>query len=404
MPKPRYLFLSVDTPPNRGGVAELTYALSRALSKRSDQSVMIAPRTADTSIDTSLHLLRDFASEPKRRSGANAHYEDNRISDLVSKTIEAFKIDHLVLWHGFYYGPGAIRAARMAGCDSSIYVHGTELTSQFRQLLDLPEDKNEPDGFSGLRQRFLNTLCRADRVLTNSMFTQGLLQKLIPDASVHVIGCGIDRAVWERELDRMPAYSHEAKARARQEIGLPNRPTLCFLGRTVPHKHPTKVLDLLSHLPRAQLIIAGSGALDAEIDKKIAKRGLSDRVFCARDFSDAEKWQLLRASDIGFMPSGIDRATAAYEGFGIVMLEYTTAGCLAIGSGEHGLADFDQNRAPFPYTYGPLDDPRTFADTLSRLLNDTGEISRHVQKARDVIASHLLWDHVADRVEGTFRL
>lgn len=399
----KILFASVDAPPKVGGVSLLADSLSEELAERfCERAIFLGPPgTFFDRRSTSFDVYVDHQAAPRLREGRAGLIEDERIFDLVSKLIKTHDIDHVVLWHPFYYGPGATRAAQASGIPISIYIHGTELTSQIPLLSDHFDEFAPQPKSQELPHRLYRTMVGADRLFVNSQFTGNLVKKLLPDAQVTATGCGISSKRFETELGLTPEFDTLKKSVRRERLGLPNRKTISMVGRLVPHKNQSTAIELINHLKEAQLVIIGSGPNEDSLREKVSDLGLQDRVFFAGAVDEELKWQYLRASELGLLISDYSPQTGGYEGFGIVSLEYAAAGCIPVSNGNFGMSDFSVNYGAGLRILHDGKDLRQYADDLEKTLDDEVLLQSKLEFARNVIDERYTWTHVADLMGQT---
>lgn len=88
------------------------------------------------------------------------------------------------------------------------------------------------------------------------------------------------------------------------------------VGRFTYYKGICSLLQALSDVDDAQLIVAGRGPLEARYKAEIAQLGLEGRVIVANDVDDEQRNGLLASCDLVALPS-VERT----EAFGVVLLE-----------------------------------------------------------------------------------
>ena len=102
---------------------------------------------------------------------------------------------------------------------------------------------------------------------------------------------------------------------------LPEGPFLLSVGNVLPHKNVHVLIGLMERLPDRRLVIAGKKATlyGASIEREIARRGLSGRVFMPGEVSDGDRQWLYEHCDAFLFPS-------LAEGFGFPVLEAMQCG------------------------------------------------------------------------------
>ncbi len=110
-------------------------------------------------------------------------------------------------------------------------------------------------------------------------------------------------------------------------------PRIAYLGRLEPRKGLDTLLAawplIAAALPRAELLIAGSGAMQGRI-AALARAGARLRLLPGPD--DATARQILAGSDFLVAPAGYG------ESFGIVLIEALAAGALPVAAANPGFA------------------------------------------------------------------
>ncbi len=400
MAQSRYLFASVDSPPDTGGVALLAQQVSKKLmSIDGKEGVYVAPQGSYFERGSiNFKFYEDFHSDTKLRAGVGASLEDERICDLFVKLIESHKLDRIVVWHPFYYGLGAIEAARLCDIPVAVFVHGTELTSQLPQTRIGPIETPIDPMSEELGDRLRTTLESADVVLTNSSYSASLIRNAHKAAPITIVGCGIDESEYADLVKRSPFYNPGEKRRLRLRYGLPEAPTMIAVGRLVPHKNHFAMLSLLACMPEWQLLIVGDGPCYDQIVEQARELGVLGRVLIKRNVEDREKFRLMRASEIGLLVSTYNEETGGYEGFGIVMLEYAASGCMPVTNGQFGMQDF-----AIRMKGGIVLDlfNQTFDMSAAQLLDsiaDQSFMKAQLDHTRKVISDNFTWKKVAERV------
>jgi glycosyltransferase involved in cell wall biosynthesis len=161
----------------------------------------------------------------------------------------------------------------------------------------------------------------ADRVLVLSDFSSRILIDDHPDAAPRVlrVSGGVDTSSFS------PAGGMEP---ARRRLGLPIEPRLLL---TVRRLEPRMGLELLlgavaSLEGDVELVIAGSGSLEADLRALADRLGISTRTRFLGRIGETELAEWYRAADLFVLP------TAAYEGFGMATIEALASGAPVVGT------------------------------------------------------------------------
>jgi len=163
-------------------------------------------------------------------------------------------------------------------------------------------------------------------------------------------------------------------------------PTLCVLGRLVPHKQVEHAIDAIVALrvdhPEASLVVVGNGWWEESLRAYVEQRGACDAVTFTGHVSEQEKHEILARSWLMVLPS-------LKEGWGIVIGEAGSHGVPTVayasaGGTRESIADG---------TSGLLvDTPEELTETVRRLVADDAERKRLGKGAREM--SHTFsWSH-----------
>lgn len=395
--KVRLLVTSVDSLPNVGGVSTFAFELSNAFCKLGAECTYIGTRTMRFEAGTAdFRVYNDWESQPALRAGRGSHEEDKRLFDLFTGVAKAFDITHLIAYHPFYYAPAIVAAGKALSIPSAVVVHGTELTSQFPEIMAdrrVPWDRD----FSGndLRSRLGQVVTSADFVLANSGHTAALVERIAPGIRASAIGCGISRAIFDREVAESPRYDAAERRARRAALGLDTNTTIIYVGRLVRHKNLEHLIQLCSRTGLSGIIV-GNGPMRTSLESAARRSGA--RITFAGQVDEATKWQMLRAADFGYLMSIHDEQTGAYEGFGISLLEYAAAGAACIANGLYGTSDFAKDMVT---SVGGAGDPQDVAQRISAVAKDPDVLQSLTANARSAIAEQYTWDLVARRVLET---
>lgn len=389
----KVLLISVDAFPKLGGISTMTHHLANVFAELTGRSILLAPAGSHVPAghDRRYDLIEDWESDTAAREGAAALVEDRRIEMLVARIIAEERPTRILLMHGFYYGPGAIRAARREGVPISVYVHGTELTSQMIAL-----KRGAPQGETSLPGRLLCVLSEADEVLTNSHFTAGLVAEAVRVRRVRVTGVGLVLSRLSAERRQSPWTNQSQRRDRRRALGLPEGPLLAYIGRLTGHKRIDRMLRICAEMPETSCVIGGHGPARPELVDLAEDLGIASRCRFLGQIGETEKWALLRAANFSFLMSDFDAATGACEGFGIGLLEAAAAGALPVSSGVDGMADFMRGpeRPGVVLPVAPLD-PLASAALLTGLLADEAEMDAFILRGRRMISQRYNWSNVA---------
>ncbi len=114
------------------------------------------------------------------------------------------------------------------------------------------------------------------------------------------------------------------------------QPLITYVGRLMPYKNVDILLkafaQLLENMPKAKLVIAGTGESRSSLERLSQQLGITESVTFTGRISDHDKEQLLARAWVAVQPSMV-------EGWGITVLEANMCGTPVIASNVPGLRD-----------------------------------------------------------------
>ena len=203
---------------------------------------------------------------------------------------------------------------------------------------------------------------------------------------ISVLPCGVD-------LDRFSPARPDTQKDARRRI--------VSVGRLVPRKGFDTVIEALTMIPAAELVIAG-GPSRAELGadpearrlmRLAADRGVADRVRFCGAVARADMPGLLRSADVV-------ACTPWYEPFGIVPLEAMASAVPVVASAVGGMLDTVVHDVTGLLI--PPKNPRACADAINTILRDPFLQSGFGSAGRDRARSRYSWDRIAVDTERVY--
>ncbi len=125
----------------------------------------------------------------------------------------------------------------------------------------------------------------------------------LPRERITIHRTGLDHTRF-RPLDR---------AECRAKLGLAQDvPLLATVGALIPRKGQAFAIDALTHLPKAQLVLAGAGPDEAELRERARQAGLAERVRFLGPVPNAELPTVLSAADVFVLPTASEGLANAW--------------------------------------------------------------------------------------------
>lgn len=230
---------------------------------------------------------------------------------------------------------------------------------------------------------------RAARIVVSSPNLAAHAAELQPYASkCRVIPFGVSLA----RFDRTPDIEAGA-AVFRHRYG---RPIVLFVGRLVPYKGVSVLLDAVRGLD-VQTVIVGTGPLAEALAAQVDRTSLAERVSFLGELSDRDLLGLYHACDLLVLPS-VTRA----EAFGMVQLEAMACGKPVVSTDLPSGVPW-VNRHDETGVIVPPGVPGALRAAIESLLGDPGRRRRLGAGARARVACEFTVERMARRTLSLYR-
>ena len=207
-----------------------------------------------------------------------------------------------------------------------------------------------------------------------------------------LVPCGVDARKF-RPVDQ---------SKARKKLGLPDGPTVVYVGRLVPRKGVETLVEAFALLPDpldARLVVVG-GEPGVEVSLEEGRLSALAEDLEVREkvtFTGSRPQKELR---LHYGAADVAVTVPHYEPFGMTPLEAMACATPVVGSRVGGIktsvADGETG-----YLIPPKD-PETLADRLLRLLSDVALRDRMSRGARRRVKERYTWERVARLAAATF--
>ncbi len=270
-------------------------------------------------------------------------------------------------------GPVGAWLAHHLKVPNVLSVHGGDLYD--------PSKSSSPHRHALLRWSVGHLLRRADVVVAQSRDTARNVASLYGvKRPVELVPLGIER----------PPVSARGE---RREFGIPdNAYVLITVGRIVARKASLQLIETLSAVPEAVLLVVGNGPEAAALMTRAAERGVAERVRMLGQVSEATKYRALGVADI-FV------STSQHEGFGLVYLEAMAFGLPIVCYDRGGQTDFLST--PTTGYVVPLNDLDVF-NTAVAALRDSPQARAAIARHNLAAVEEFFIDRCAERYEQLF--
>ena len=298
-----HLIITRSFPPEIGGMQNLMWGLTNALSKHYMLKVFADYQDNHKNFDEQV----SFSIE---RVGGIKILRKYRKAQLVNEFIKENKVEAVIADH--WKSLELIKTNKKKIC----LIHSKEINHEKR---------------SNLNKRVLDVLNNVDTVVANSEFTNLATKCGVDVSRIVVINPGVNSA---EELNK--------KTNNKVEILLKQKsPRLITVSRYDKRKNHEKVIMALRNLkqiyPDIIYICVGHGDEEKNIKNLVTELDLDGQIMFFKDISSELKNSLVAQSNIFVMPSIVYKKSV--EGFGIAFIEAAQYGIPSIGGVDGGAAD-----------------------------------------------------------------
>ena len=295
-PRRSRVLIATDTfMPDVNGAAYFTYRLATGLAERGNDVHVVCPSdTGPSMVDhregITVHRLRSrpIPLHPQMRFTAPLG-----LTDTIADLIDRVDPDVVHAQGHFTVGRATIRAARRTGVPVVATNHF--MPDNLLHHVGVPERLRARVAAFGWRDA-ARVFSRADHVTTPTQIAANLFVDKGFTGHVEAVSCGID-------LHRFTP-GRIGRGAARQRLGLPDRPTIAFVGRLDEEKRLHEAVEAVAALRRSQvdvqLVLAGTGPLRGDLAARAAALGAD--VHFPGFVPDADLPLVYTAADVFVMP------------------------------------------------------------------------------------------------------
>ena len=304
-----YLIVTRSFPPEAGGMQNLMWGLTNAISKHYMVKVFADHNDNSKSLDENVSYSIERIGGPKLiRKYRKAYLVNDFIKN--NKNIKGIIADH---WKSLE----RIKTNKKKIC----LIHSKEINHRKGSLLN---------------KRVLKVLNNIEYVVSNSKFTKNLvINSGVDGKKIIGINPGVEPS---KELSKEILFEAEDMLQHKN-------PRLITVSRLEKRKNHEKIIMSLRNLkqlyPNIIYTCIGYGEEEENIKKLVKELNLENQVLFLKNISPELKNALLAKSNLFVMPSVIYKKSV--EGFGIAYIEAAQYGLPSIGGKDGGEADAIKN-------------------------------------------------------------
>jgi hypothetical protein len=184
---------------------------------------------------------------------------------------------------------------------------------------------------------------------------------------------GVDPQIWKPD--------HQLREQVRAELGIElNETVILYAARLEEQKQPEVFVETIFKLAKKgagfHALVAGEGALQAELEEKLHSYNLQERVHMLGSVAAEKMPAIMAASDIFFLPSqneGISQALYEAMACGLVVVSAQVGGQSELVSPDCGILHLPGSQ---------LDESTEYADMLFELICDSTRRQQMSQASR----------------------
>ena len=168
-----------------------------------------------------------------------------------------------------------------------------------------------------------------------------------------------------------------------------------FIGRLEWEKGVHHIIDAMELIndARVKLEIVGSGSQLANLEEKVQRKRLGDRVSFLGHIEDHDRVDVVQSWNLAVIPS-------SYEPFGIVALELGQVGVPIIASQVGGLCDIISS-SEFGYLIGEISGG-SIAREIESIVSNQTLASERADRLRSRIETEFTWETVVDLTDSVY--
>lgn len=297
-----------------------------------------------------------------------------RLAPCITQLLPLFTSKSYDIVHGHTYLPAI--PTRLIGAlteTPTVYtVHGTAIPSGVGLT-----SSNERSLKRVLERAFI---CRFD--YTSVISVNNHHSSMLRDSheNVHVIPNGVD-------VNRFRSESASTDAKR-----------LLYLGRLVPEKRVSDLIDafavLAREFPELELVIVGSGLQEDELKRRVDRHDLQKRVSFPGYVPDEAVPEYYASADVFVLPS-------IWEGHPLTLLEAWASELPVVASDAEGIAEFVDD-GETGYLVEP-ESPAKLADAIRCCLENPTEATEMAAKAYELVTAEYTWTETARRTNEVYR-
>lgn len=314
------LIVALDFKPNAGGIAEYTHQIAQHLYMAGDD-IMVLTKKMDNDEEFDATCQYKVIRYDFTKSGSNRVHRFWFRYRTIANAVKTHYADIIISNCLGSEAPLCWLVSKVFNIPYCLFTHSLEINTKV--------------GLKGKIKRSI-AIKGANRVFSNSSFTQGIVKKLgVPLRKTTILHPGISKSF-------LINSAKTSNCDIKEKLGLKKKKIVLTLSRLVERKGIDKTIEAIAlvrqEIPDIVYVIAGDGPYRNALEELMKKLHLQDNVVFTGYVTEDKKAFYYNAAEIFIMPNR-ELENGDVEGFGIVFLEANAYRKPVIGGKSGGVVD-----------------------------------------------------------------
>ncbi|WP_373032505.1 glycosyltransferase [Sulfurovum sp.] len=365
MRKKKVLQLGKFYSPYNGGIETVTFDITEYLNAQGIKTDVLCSNEKNEYSDETMNGYNVF-----RTKSWGVHFSTSITPQLITKLRK--KANNYDILHIHLPNPMVNLALLLVNTNQKIVLHWHSDIIKQKYLLKLYEPLQ-----TWLLRRADSIITTSPKYMEESLVLQPYIDKCIS------IPLGID----EYKMQYTDAKVQSIKEKYK------NKKIIFTLGRLIYYKGFEYLIDAGKYLDDSFIIlIGGKGELKEELEQKIKKEKLEDRVKLLGRIEDYDLGNYFKACDLFCLPS-----IAKSEAFGVVQIEAMSFGKPIVATNIKGSGVDWVNKDGVSGLNVPIKDAEAIAEACKTIMSDEKTYQRFSQNARERFQNNFLREKMGDK-------
>ncbi|MCP1092517.1 glycosyltransferase family 4 protein [Bacillaceae bacterium OS4b] len=380
----RRLFMSLDFPPESGGIQNYVYGIVSNLNP--DNSFVLTSDHLGFEKYNTYDESQNFKVFRTKMSGNNSII--NKISIMLNLVYQLiflkFKLKYTEIHFGTVFPIGLVGplAKKLLNVRYVVYIHGFDVLSL------------QKSNFS--YKLLLYILKNANKIICNSSYTKKVIIDMgLNEERIAIISPGIDIEIEDKSFE-------VTKRSIIEKFSLQDKRVLLTVSRLVERKGHDKVLasmvNIVKEIPDIYYVICGDGPDKSRLINLVKEYKLEESVIFTGSLPKDELEALYQTAEVFIMPSREIKNKGDVEGYGIVFLEANYYKLPVIAGNSGGIPDAVLD-GKTGYLVDPLDEDE-ISEKIKKLLFNKELSAKMGEDGYNWVVGNCQWKHRVEQLQN----